>query len=154
MTSGGLWNYYSDEVNEDVNKNNANNNRINNNKTVTRKSFEYKTKIIGRTPNSNNILDAKDVAPLKYLSNFWRSLDLTLINCEIELDLSWSKECIISEILITPRIPGNPDANPPVPVMAAIQTPAGTFQINNAKLYVPVVTLTINDNIIFLESIK
>ena len=71
MTSGGLWNYCSDEVNDDVNENNANNNRINNNKTVTRKSFEYKTKIIGRTPNSNNILDAKDVAPLKYLSNFW-----------------------------------------------------------------------------------
>ena len=56
--------------------------------------------------------------------------------------------------MITPRIPGNPDAKAPVPAMAAIQTTAGTFQINNAKLYVPVVTLTINDNIIFLESKK
>ena len=42
-------------------------------------------------PNNNNILDAEVVVPLKYLSNFWRSLDLPLISCEIELDLSWSK---------------------------------------------------------------
>ena len=42
-------------------------------------------------PNNNNILDAEVVVPLKYLSNFWRSLDLPLISYEIELDLSWSK---------------------------------------------------------------
>ena len=96
-------------------------------------------------PNNNNILDAEVVVPLKYLSNFWRSLDLPLINCEIELDLSWSKECIISEISKTSRIPGNADANLPVPAVAAIQTTGATFQINNAKLYVPVVTLSTND---------
>ena len=50
-----------------------------------------KQKIIGSTPNDNNILDVEVVVPLKYLSNFWRSLDLLLINCEIELDLSCSK---------------------------------------------------------------
>ena len=38
-------------------------------------------------PNNNNILHAEVVVPLKYLSNFWRSLDLPLINCEIKLDL-------------------------------------------------------------------
>ena len=81
MTSGSLWNCYKDEVNADANENGNTNNKINNNKTITGKSFQYKTKIIGRTPNNNNILDAEVVVPLKYLSNFWRSLDLPLINC-------------------------------------------------------------------------
>ena len=53
-----------------------------------------------------------------------------------------------------PIIPGNPDANPPVQEVPAIQTTAATFQMNNAKLYVPVVTLSMNDNIKFLESTK
>ena len=65
--------------------------------------MEYKTKLTGSTPNNNNILDTEVAVPLEYLRNFWRSLDLSLINCEIELDLSESKECIISEIL--PIIP-------------------------------------------------
>ena len=67
------------------------------------------------------------------MSNFWRSLDLPLINCEIELNLSWSKESIISEISITPAVPGDPDANPPVPDMTAIQKTSTKFQIINAK---------------------
>ena len=50
MTSGSLWNYYRDEVNDDANENNAGNYRIDNSKTVTSKSFEYKTTIIGSTP--------------------------------------------------------------------------------------------------------
>ena len=83
MTSGSLWNYYRDEVNNSAN-NNVNNN-INNNKTTTRKSIEYKTKVIGSTPKNNNMIDAKVVVPLKHLSNSWRSLDLPLIKCEIEL---------------------------------------------------------------------
>ena len=110
--------------------------------------------MIGNTPDDNNILDTEVAVPLKYLSNFWSSLDLPLINCEIELDLSWSKEFIISEILITPAQPGNPNANPPITDVAAIQTTRPTFEINNAKLYVWVVTLSINDNIRILESIK
>ena len=57
-------------------------------------------------------------------------------------------------MLITPREVGDPDANPPVQSRAAIQTNGGTFQINNIKLYVPVVTLSINDNIRFLENLK
>ena len=78
MASGRLRNYYRDEVDDDANENDAANNRINKNKTTTSKSFEYKTKLIGNMPNNNNILDAEVVVPLKYLSNFWRSLDLTL----------------------------------------------------------------------------
>ena len=64
-------------------------NRINNNKKMTSKSFKYKTKIIESTPNNNNTLDAEVIVPLKCLSNFWRFLNLPLINCKIELDLTW-----------------------------------------------------------------
>ena len=151
MTSGSLWNHYRDEVNDSANENDNANNKINNVKTTTSKSFVYKTKIIGigSTPNINNILEAEAVVPLKYLSNFRRSLDLPVIKCEIELDLSWSKECIISEISRTFRKVGNP----PVQQVAKAITGA-ILQINNAKLYVPVVTLSINDNIKFLENIK
>ena len=84
MTSKRLWNYYRDEVNDDENENDNANSRINNNKVITSKSFEHKTEKIGSTPNKNNILDAEADAPLKSLINFWRSLDLPLINCEIE----------------------------------------------------------------------
>ena len=79
---------------------------------------------------------------------------MPLINCEIELHLTWSKYCVISEISIAPAIPGNPRASPPVPAVVASKTSGVTFQIINAKLYVPVVTLFINDNIKFLENIK
>ena len=53
-------------------------------------------------------LNAEVAFPLKYLSNFWRSLDWSLIACEIELDLTWSKYCVISEIS---RKPGEEAAN-------------------------------------------
>ena len=64
------------------------------------------------------------------------------------------KKCIISEISITSTIPANPDVNPLVQKVAAIQTTRATCQINNTKLYVPVFTLSINNNIKFLENIK
>ena len=84
-------------------ENSAANNKIHNNKTTINKSFQYNAKLIGSTPNNNNnnnnnnndnnnTLNADAVVPLKYLSNFWRYLDLPLINCEIELDLPWSEE--------------------------------------------------------------
>ena len=57
----------------------------------------------------------------------------------MKLLLSWSKECIISEISIKARVPANPHANPPIQEVAAIQTTGATFRINNAKCYVPVV---------------
>ena len=61
--------------------------------------------------------------PLKYLSNFWRSLEMPLINCKIELSLKWYENCILSSA-------GN----------------AATFTITDAKLYVPIVTLKTEDN--------
>ena len=72
--------------------------------------------------------------PLKYLSNFWRFLDLPLINCERELDLSWTKDCVLIEHHNN---------------IAGVNC-----MITSTELYVPVVTLSINDNIKFLENIK
>ena len=85
------------------------------------------------------------------MSNFLRSLNLLLINCEIELDFSWSRYCVISEISKTSKAVPNPN---PVTYGVDITTNKGAFQINNAKLYVPVVAFSINDNIKFLENIK
>ena len=78
MTSGSLCNYYRDEVNDDANEDNDGGNyRKNNKKKRTNKSIEYKTKTkTGSTPADNSRLDTRFVVPLKYLSNFWRFLDL------------------------------------------------------------------------------
>ena len=91
-TSGSLFNYYRDEPNEAeiAHDNGAINISIRNSK-----SFDYKTKIVGTL--ANNVLE-KEVTiaiPLKYLGNFWRSLDIPLINCEITLILFWYKECVL-----------------------------------------------------------
>ena len=73
ITSGSFWNYYRDKVSDAADeKDDADNYRINNNKTITSKSFHFKTKIIGNTPTDNNSLGTEVVAPLKYLSNFSR----------------------------------------------------------------------------------
>ena len=71
---------------------------VNDNKTIVSKSFEYKKKVIGRLPVNNNRLNIEVVVPWKYSNNFWRSFDLLLINCEKELDFSWSKSCVICEL--------------------------------------------------------
>ena len=154
MASGSLWNYRRDEVNENANKNNANNYRINNNKIITSIYFMYKTKIIESMSNDNNTLDAEVIVSLKYFSIFWRSLDLPLITCEIELNLKRTKTCVITEICKTPELLANPNANSPNHLNQATATTGATFQINNAKLYVSVVTLSINDNIKILENVK
>ena len=77
-TAGSLWNYYRDEPSNLLSSNS--------------KSFKYKTNIVGKiTENNHSLTDAKVVTPLKHLSNFWKSLDIPLINCEVELILTWSK---------------------------------------------------------------
>ena len=68
----------------------------------------------------------KIAVPLKYLSNFWRSLEMPLINCKIELSLKWIENCILSSSEI-----------------------AATFKITDTKLYVPIVTLKTEDNTIY-----
>ena len=95
--------------------------------------------------NDNNILgaNAKVALPSKYLNIFLRSCHLPLINCEIELNLKLTKNCVISEIYKTSEVSANPNANTPNPFISK----------NNVKFHVPVVTLSVND-IIFLEDVK
>ena len=81
MISGSLWKYYRNEIKVSAIYNNNYGNKINNNKTLTSKSFEYekyKTKIMGRTSDDTNTLNAEVVVSLKYLSNFWRFPDFPL----------------------------------------------------------------------------
>ena len=84
------------------------------------------------------------VVPLKHLRNFWRTLDILLINCEINLILTWSENCIL-----TVSAQGD---NPARPV---IHAPTGTtFKVTDTKLYVPVVTLSTEDDNKLLEQLK
>lgn len=77
-------------MNDDVNENNnVGNYRINNNKITTIKSLEYKTKIIGGTPADSSRLDS--CHSIKIFEELLQSLDLCLINCEIEFGLRWTK---------------------------------------------------------------
>ena len=97
-------------------------------------SLKYKIKLLGNvTEVAGDVtgvrkLNVKVVVPLKYLSNFFRSLQMPLINCKIKLNLTWKKECALST--------GVGEA---------------VFIINDKKLYVPVVTLSKEDNKDFLE---
>ena len=77
-TTGSLWNYYRDEPSDPLSFNSE--------------SFKYKTSIKGKAPQNGDLLtNAKVVIPLKHLTNFWKSLDIPLINCKVELILPWSK---------------------------------------------------------------
>ena len=107
------------------------------------KSFDYKTSITGKL-EGNNVEkdDVKIVVPLKYLNNFWRTLDMPSINCEVSLTLTGSKNCIL---ISKAKRDDDPDADPAVD---GINNPTNTtFKITDCKLHVPVVTLTAeNDN--------
>ena len=97
-------------------------------------SFKYKIKLLGNVTevagNAADVrrLNVKIVVPLKYLSNFFRSLEMPLINCKIKLSLTWKKECVLST-----------------------GVGEGVFIINDTKIYVPVVTLSEEDNKDFIE---
>ena len=131
--TGSLLNYYRDEPNSGLG---GDNNNINYS-IKDSKSFDYETSITGKL--EGNIVekdDVKTVVPLKYLSNFWRTLDMPLINCEVSLTLTWSENCVL-------RSRGTRDAGPDAdPVVDEINNPTNaTFKIIDCKLYVPVVTL-------------
>ena len=93
-------------------------------------SFKYKINLLGDPVHSGGIArrNVKVVVSLKYLSNFFRSLEMPLINCKIKLNLTWKKECV-----------------------PAIDAGAAVFIINDTKLYIPVVTLSKEDNKDFIE---
>ena len=82
-TTGTLWNYYRDEPSNPLSSNSG--------------SFKYKRSIKGKTPENNDSLtNVNVVIPLKYLSNFWKSLDIPLINCEVVQDKNLDKKLCIS----------------------------------------------------------
>ena len=140
-TSGSLFNYYRDEPSETTigAGNNAINISIRNSK-----SFDYKTEIIGSLDAGEDEKEDVTIAmPLDYLGNFWRSLDIPLIKCEITLILSWYKEFV----LVGRAFRG--------PSAAAINSPTDAkFEITDCKLYVPVVTLSAENDNKLLEQLK
>ena len=97
-TSGSLWQYYKDEPNDNL---------------ANSESFKSKVKITGNIPAGGNTRDVKIIVSLKHLNNFWRTLEMPLINCEVNLTLTWSSTCIITNA-----------------------TGAGRFVITDTKMYV------------------
>ena len=116
-TSRSLWQFKRYEVTDkdaDLTINNS-------------QSFKYKAALLGKTANAVNntnssVKETKIVVPLKYLSNFWRSLGTPLINCKVYLELNWIEDCILSSA-------GD----------------SAKFVITDAKLHVPIVTLPTED---------
>ena len=107
-TSGSLWGFKRDEIegNADLT---VDDQHIPNNSS----SFKYKSSLI---TDKNGI---KIAAPLKYLSDFWRSLEMPLINCKVKLSLTWNPNCVLCAL-----------------------TGASTFTITHTKIYVPIVMLS------------
>ena len=154
-TSASLCNYYRDELTDETNDNNGPNKNV-----INSKSFKYKTSITGSTYNvPRRITDAdgnpvnnsnydqnksgtKEVeiaVPLKHLDNFWNSLNILLVNCEVSLSLSWSETCVITSMEKIILVAGQPNRG---------DSPTNaTFKIKDCKFYVSVVTLSAeNDN--------
>ena len=114
-------------------------------------SFDYKANFMENGVRKNNLTknDVKIVVPLKHLRNFWRSLNIPLINCEIELILTWFKNCMLIEKLTRDA---NYNVNPRVSEINNPENPI--FQITYTKLYVLVVTLSKENDIKPLEQLK
>ena len=127
-TSESLWQYYRYELaiyaNDAIIDFPANNN-INNGVL-----FKFKTKITRKT-EKNDKKHVKLMVPLKYLSNFWRTVEMSLINCEINLILTWSGNYFMI---------ANPVANQ-IPV----------FALTDTRLYNPVVSLSTQYNAKLLQ---
>ena len=127
-TTGSLWQYC-----KDIPARNANDDIIVFAENNTTDSFKFKAKITGQTGNGGT-KDVEIMVPLKYLSNFWRTLEMPLINCEVNLILTWSSTCFL--------------------IATGVQNQAATFAITDTKLYVPVVTLSTQENTKFLQQLK
>ena len=97
-------------------------------------SFNFKTKITGHTNNDGIIDNVEIMVPLKYLSNFWRTLEMPLINCKVELILTWSADCAI--------------------IYTGVAEQLLTSRITETNLYVPVVALSTEDNAKLLPQLK
>ena len=128
--SGNLWNYYKDILINPV---------------INSESFKYKTSITRKTANDRVTKEVELSVPLNYFSNFWRTLDMSLINCEISLSLSWAKKFVLTDIKTRDAEGNNQTINAPT---------GATFTITAAKLYVSVVTLSTEDDNKLLEQLK
>ena len=126
-TSGSLWQYCKDIPAVD---NNAIVNFTDNNLTD---SFNFKVKMTGQT-GDDGTKNVEIMVPLKSLSNFWRTLEMHLINCTINLILTWSAHSVI--------------------VSTNVANQNATFAITDTKLYFPVVTLSKQDNAKLLQQLK
>ena len=115
--NGSLWQYY-----RDIPAINNNGDIVDFSGANATDSFNFKTKITGHIDNNRRINNVEIMVPLKYLSNFWRTLEMPLINCEVNLILTWSADCVIIYTNFANQIP--------------------TFTITEVTLYVPVVTLS------------
>ena len=127
-TTGSLWQYC-----KDIPVLNANDDIIIFAEGNTTDSFNFKVKITGLTGN-NGTKDVEIMVPLKYLSNFWRTLEMPLINCEVNLILTWSSTCVL--------------------IATSIPNQNATFAITDTKLFVPVVTLSTQENTKFFQQLK
>ena len=134
-TIGSLYNYYRDELNNDANLANfANNNLVSSeagNARVPNNNYEAE-----RSGKKNVEL----AIPLKYLGNFWKALNITLISCEVK----WNKNCVITIQRIGENLDGGITAAPT----------GATLAINDCKLYILVVTLSKDDEIKLLTNLK
>ena len=103
------------------------------------KSFDYKISITGKLERNNTEKEVEIVVPLKYLKHFWRTLNMPLINCEINLILPWSEKCALTSKATRDKFIGTgTDENAQ---FSQINNPTNaTFKIKDTKLYVPVVT--------------
>ena len=155
--TGSLWNYYRDEPSDPLASNSE--------------SSKYKTGITGNTYNvgagesgydenkvgkNETVVPLKKVVvevvienevdiPLKYLSNFWRNSNIPLINCEVELILTQSKKCVLADMTEEDAEGDNP---------AIVTSTKLKFEITDTKLYVPVVTLSKENDTKLLEQLK
>ena len=94
-------------------------------------SLKSKIMITGKTPNNGNVKNIEIIVPLKYLSNFWRTLEMPLISWEVNLILTWSSTCVVTA-----------------------SVGEGTFETNDTKPYVLVMTLSTQENTKFLQQLK
>ena len=141
-TTGSLWNYYRDKPSDTLSSN--------------PESFKYKTSITGNTYNvgvgeegcnANKVgkNETEIIESLKHLSNFWKSLNIPLIKCEVELILTWSKNYVLADMTVRAAQDDNP---------AIVASTGLEFKIKDTKLYVQVVTLSKENDIKLLKQLK
>ena len=144
-TTGSWWNYYRDQPSSTIGDNNITHSILNS------ESFDYKASFMENGVTHDNLTknDVKVVAPLKDLSNFWKHLDIPLINCEVELILTWFKNCVLID-----KSAREADYNADPNVYEIDNPEDATFKMTGVKLFVPVVTLSKENDIQLLEQLK